>query len=122
MAHFAKVENGIVTNVIVAEQEFIDTLPETETWIQTSYNTFGGVHYDPETNEPSADQSKALRLNYAGRGFIYDAELDAFYRPQPFDSWSLNTSTGLWEAPTAYPEDGNMYTWDEATTSWVAVE
>ena len=124
MGHFAKVENGTVTRVIVAEPEFFDTFVDSSPgrWIQTSYNTRGGVHYDPATGEPSADQSKALRKNYAGKGYIYDAALDAFYAPQPFASWTLNEETCLWEAPVAYPDDGQMYEWDEDTTSWVVVE
>ena len=124
MGHFAKVENGTVTRVIVAEPEFFDTFVDSSPgrWVQTSYNTRGGVHYDPATGEPSADQSKALRKNYAGKGYIYDAALDAFYAPQPFASWTLNEETCLWEAPVAYPDDGQMYEWDEDTTSWVVVE
>lgn len=124
MGHFAKVENGTVTRVIVAEPEFFDTFVDSSPgkWIQTSYNTRGGVHYDPATGEPSADQSKALRKNYAGKGYIYDAALDAFYPPQPFASWTLNEETCLWEPPVAYPDDGQMYQWDEDTTSWVVVE
>lgn len=89
---------------------------------QTSYNTRGGVHYNPETNEPSADQSKALRKNYAGLGYTYDAGRDAFIPPKPYNSWVLNEDTCLWDAPVAYPDDGKRYTWDEDTTSWVEVE
>jgi len=122
MAHFAKVVDGTVTQVIVAEPEFFETFVDSSPgqWIQTSYNTRGGVHYDPETNEP--DDGTPLRYNYAGVGFSYDATADAFYPPQPFASWTLNTDTYLWEAPVAYPDDGNMYRWDEDTTNWVAVE
>ena len=121
MAHFAKVVDGTVTQVIVAEPEFFDTFVDSSPgqWIQTSYNTRGGVHYSPETNEP--DDGTPLRYNYAGIGFKYDATADAFYAPQPFASWTLNTETYLWEAPVAYPEDGNMYRWDEETTNWVEV-
>ena len=121
MAHFAKVNNGIVEQVIVAEPEFFDTFVDSTPgeWIQTSYNTRGGVYYDPETGEPSADQSKALRKNYAGIGFIYDRVRDAFYDQQPYASWSLNEDSCMWEAPVPYPDDGLRYTWDEATTSWV---
>ena len=124
MGHFAKVENGTVTRVIVAEPEFFDTFVDSSPgkWIQTSYNTRGGVHYDPATGEPSADQSKALRKNYAGKGYIYDAALDAFYPPQPFASWTLNQQTCPWEPPVAYPDDGQMYQWDEDTKSWAVVE
>jgi len=122
MAHFAKVVDGTVTQVIVAEPEFFETFVDSSPgqWIQTSYNTRGGVHYNPETNEP--DDGTPLRYNYAGVGFSYDATADAFYPPQPFASWTLNTDTYLWEAPVAYPDDGNMYRWDEDTTNWVAVE
>ena len=123
MAHFAKVQNGIVTRVIVAEPEFFETFVDDSPgkWIQTSYNTRGGVHYNPETGEPSADQTKALRKNYAGKGYTYDATRDAFIPPQPFASWTLNEDTCLWDAPVAYPDDGNIYQWDEDTTNWVEV-
>jgi len=122
MAHFAKVVDGTVTQVIVAEPDFFETFVDSSPgqWIQTSYNTRGGVHYNPETNEP--DDGTPLRYNYAGVGFSYDATADAFYAPQPFASWTLNTDTYLWEAPVAYPDDGGMYEWDEETTNWVAVE
>ena len=126
MAHFAKVKNGIVTNVIVAEQEFIDNYVDGEVgeWIQTSYNTYGGIHYVPNSNfeTPSEDQSKALRKNYAGIDNIYDASRDAFYETQPHASWTLNETSCLWEAPTAKPDDGKRYTWNETTTSWDLVE
>lgn len=125
MAHFAKVFEGKVVNVIVAEPEFMENYVDSSPgeWIQTSYNTRGGVHYDPETGEPSADQSKALRKNYAGVGFTYDETKDAFIAPQPFPSWSLNETTCLWESPVAYPEDdGANFEWNEDTQSWDAVE
>lgn len=124
MAHFAKVNNGIVEQVIVAEPEFFDTFVDSSPgqWIQTSYNTRGGVHYNPDTGEPSADQSKALRKNYAGIGYSYDAQRDAFIPPKPYASWTLDDQTCLWNAPVAYPDDGGRYTWDEQTTAWVAVE
>lgn len=123
MAHFAKVNNGIVEQVIVAEPEFFDTFVDSSPgqWIQTSYNTRGGVHYDPNTNQPSADQSKALRKNYAGIGYSYDATRDAFIPPKPYPSWGLNEDTCLWDSPTPYPQDGKRYNWDEATTSWIEV-
>jgi hypothetical protein len=116
MSHFAKVENGIVTEVIVAEQDHIDTLEGT--WIQTSYNTHGGQH--PEDNP--------LRGNYASKGFIYDAENDVFYEPQVYPSWTLNETTWQWECPKPYPtitvEAGteNSYTWDEPTLSWKEIK
>ena len=90
-------------------------------WIKTSYNTRGGKHYDPETGELSADQTKALRKNYAGIGFTYDAAKDAFIPPKPFNSWLLDEDTCLWNAPVAYPDDGGLYVWNEETTSWDAV-
>jgi len=126
MAHFAKVLDGKVTQVIVAEQEFIDNLVEVEPgrWIQTSYNTQGGIHYEPNSNgeTPSEDQTKALRKNYAGIGYTYDVDKDAFYAPQPYPSWILNETTCMWKAPVAYPTDGQKYTWNEETTSWDLVE
>lgn len=123
MAHFAKVNNGIVEQVIVAEQEFFDTFVDSSPgqWIQTSYNTRGGVHYNPDTGEPSADQSKALRKNYAGIGYSYDATRDAFIPPKPYASWLLNEQTCLWNAPVPYPTDGGRYTWNESTQAWDAV-
>jgi hypothetical protein len=124
MAHFAKVSEGTVTQVIVAEPEFFNTFVDTSPgeWIQTSYNTRGGVHYDPNSNTPSQDQTKALRKNYAGIGYTYDRDRDAFIPPKPFNSWVLNETSCLWEAPTAYPNDGERYTWNEETTSWIQVE
>jgi len=123
MAHFAKVLNGQVIRVIVAEQEFIDTYVDSipGEWIQTSYNTRGGVHYNPETGEPSADQSKALRKNYAGVGFTYDKTLDAFIAPKPFPSWVLDEDKCVWNPPTPMPEPvpGKDWVWNEETLSWI---
>jgi len=107
MAHFAKIENNLVTNVIVAEQEFIDT--QDGTWVQTSFNTRGNVHYG-QNREP--DGGDALRANYAGIGHTYDATNDVFYAPRPYASWTL-ADTWLWVAPVTYPDDDKMYTWDE---------
>lgn len=123
MAHFAKVVDGKVTQVIVAEPDFFNTFVDTSPgeWIQTSYNTRGGVHYDPETNQPSQDQSKALRKNYAGIGYSYDKVNDCFVPPQPFPSWILDTQTCLWSAPVPYPQDSKLHRWDEPTLSWVEV-
>lgn len=123
MAHFAKVTDGIVTQVIVAEPEFFDTFVDSSPgqWLQTSYNTRGGVHYNPETGEPSADQSKALRKNYAGIGYSYDAQRDAFIPPKPYPSWTLDEQTCLWNAPVAMPTDGGPYQWNEQTQAWDAV-
>ena len=124
MAHFAKVNNGIVEQVIVAEPEFFDTFVDSSPgqWIQTSYNTRGGVHYNPETGEPSADQSKALRKNYAGIGYSYDAQRDAFIPPKPYASWVLDEQTCTWSSPIPYPTDGKYYSWDEANQAWVEVQ
>ena len=115
MAHYAKVNNGLVEQVIVAEAEFFDTFVDSSpgAWIQTSYNTHGGVHSDGGT---------PLRKNYAGVGMIYDATRDAFYAPQPYPSWTLNDTSCIWEAPTAHPADGERYVWNESTTSWDAVD
>jgi hypothetical protein len=120
MAHYAKVTDGIVTKVIVAEADFFDNFVDDSAgqWIQTSYNTHGNVH---------ALGGTPLRKNYAGVGFTYDANKDAFIPPQPFNSWTLNNDTCLWEAPLTYPTDGNLYQWDEDayqadnTTGWVEV-
>jgi hypothetical protein len=124
MAHYAKVVDGIVKDVIVAEPEFFDTFVDNSPgeWIQTSFNTLGGVHYDPITNEPSSDQSKALRKNFAGIGYVYDIEQDAFYTQQPYASWILNQDTFCWEPPIERPTDENNYTWNEDTTSWDQVD
>jgi len=123
MGHFAKVSNGIVTRVIVAEADFFNNFVDDSPgqWIQTSYNTRGGVHYQPNTNEPSEDQSKALRKNYAGIGYTYDATRDAFIPPQPFNSWTLNEDTCLWDSPVPYPEDGKLYKWNEELVNWEEV-
>lgn len=112
MAHFAKINNGIVEQVIVAEPEFFDTFVDSSPgqWIQTSYNTHGGVHTLGGT---------PMRKNYAGIGFTYDATKDAFIPPKPYASWTLNEDSCLWEAPVAYPDDGEDYVWDETTTAWV---
>jgi len=118
MSHFAHVQNGIVDQVIVAEQDFINSgaVGPANEWVQTSYNTRGNVHYGQD-GQP--DGGVALRGNYAGVGYTYDSQNDVFYAPQPFPSWTLNQSTWLWEPPVPYPTDGKFYTWDEATTSWV---
>lgn len=115
MSHFAKVVDGVVTQVIVAEPEFFETFVDSSPgeWIQTSYNTHGGVH---------ANGGTPLRKNYAGIGYTYDRTRDAFIPPQPFASWTLSDETCLWSAPVAYPTDGNLYTWDEVTLSWTVVE
>jgi hypothetical protein len=114
MSHFAKILDSKVIQVIVAEQEFFNTFVDSSpgTWLQTSYNTHGNQH--PE--------GRPLRGNYAGIGYNYDATNDVFYAPQPYPSWTLNTSTWLWEAPVAYPTDGKLYSWDEETINWKEVK
>ena len=114
MGHWAKVEGGIVTNVIVADDDWSD---ESDGWIQTSYNTRGGKHYDDGSPQVE-DDKPALRKNYAGIGHTYDEIRDAFYEPQTFPSWVLNEDTCQWEAPTAMPDDGKRYGWDEENTEW----
>jgi hypothetical protein len=118
MGHFAKVVDGKVTQVIVAEPDFFNTFvdPELGQWIQTSYNTRGNIHYAPNTNEP--DGGIALRGNYAGIGYTYDDVNDVFYPPKPFNSWVLSTETWNWMPPVAYPNDDKFYVWDEDTVSW----
>tara|TARA_R110000765_G_C18440573_1_gene546934 strand:- start:49 stop:408 length:360 start_codon:yes stop_codon:yes gene_type:complete len=119
MTHFAQIdESGEVTQVIVAEQRYIDN-HTTGTWVQTSYNTRGGVHYGQD-GEP--DGGVALRFNYAGSGHTYDAARDAFIAPKPYPSWVLDEATCQWAAPTAPPDDGKGYVWDEDSTAWVEIE
>lgn len=114
MSHFAKVVNGLVTQVIVAEPEFFETFVDSSPgeWIQTSYNTHGGVH---------ANGGTPLRKNYAGIGFTYDRDRDAFIPPKPYSKWVLNEQSCLWEAPTQYPNDGGRYTWDDDAGNWVLI-
>lgn len=117
MSHFAKVINGLVEDVIVAEQDVIDSglFGDPSLWIQTSYNTYGNVHLGPDRKP---DGGIALRGNYASAGSIYDATNDVFYGPQPFNGWLLNESTWLWEPPTPRPL-GGRWKWDNATEQWV---
>ena len=120
MSYFAKVQNNTVLNVIKAEKSFVDSYKDgiPGEWIQTSFNTRGGIHYGQD-GKPSKDQSKALRKNYAGRGFIYDRERDAFYEPQPYPSWTLDEASCLWEPPVPRPDDPTkMYEWNEAARKW----
>lgn len=132
MAHFAKVIGGIVQQVIVADQEFINSglVGEPFDWVQTSYNTYGGVHYEPNSYDvPSKDQTKALRKNFACIGDIYDVQRDAFYKPQPYTSWVLNEESCIWEAPVAFPtaltydKEGiikkYIIEWDELNIRWI---
>ena len=109
MGHYAKVENGVVTQVIVADGPDWCEKNLGGEWIQTSYNTLGGVH---------RQGGEALHKNYAGIGYTWDGS--GFAAPQPYASWTKNSDTYLWDAPTPMPtEEGKFYTWDEATTSWV---
>lgn len=114
MAHFAKVVDGIVVQVIVAEPEFFDTFVDTSPgdWVQTSYNTQGGVHLNGGT---------PLRKNYAGIGYTYDVQRDAFIPPNPYASWILDEETCLWNPPTVYPNDGKDYEWNEQSQTWVEI-
>jgi len=125
MAYYAKVLNGVVTKIKIADAEvfaaFVDDSPGT--WVETAKHMRGGKYIDPVTGDEAADQSVVTgnaareRKNYAGVGYHYDGT--GFYAPQPYDSWTLNTTTYLWEPPTAYPSDGKSYHWDEASTNWV---
>jgi len=130
MSHYAKINNGIVESVIVAEADFftnghfVDTSPGS--WIQTSYNTRGGIHYSPTTGNP--DGGVALRGNFAGVGYTYDSENDVFYAPRPLDkngivceSWTISSPNWIWSPPTQYPNDGKKYEWDENLKTWVVV-
>jgi hypothetical protein len=130
MAHFARIKNGVVDFVTVGRDDDENREDELahDGWIyrRTSYNTRGGVHYTD--GQPSADQSKAFRKNYAGLGYTFDSERDAFIPPKPFASWILNEESCLWEAPVAMPEDAGTgeplkrYTWDEDTVNWIEVQ
>lgn len=113
MSHYAQVKNGQVQQVIVAEADFVATLPDAEDWIQTSYNTYKNQHRLGGT---------ALRGNYAAPGFVYDSANDVFYPPKPFPSWTLDTATWSWQAPVPRPADGGMWDWDETTGTWVPTQ
>lgn len=112
MGHYAKVKDGIVTKVIVADESFFQRFIDDEPglWIQTSYNTHGGIH---------TNGGEPLRKNFAGIGYTYDAQRDAFIPPKPFASWILNDDSCLWDAPVAMPEDGGVYDWDESNQQWI---
>jgi len=123
MSHFAQIdENNVVQQVLVIEQDEIDSYRwgDPATWIQTSYNTYGGVYYTPGTDTPDPDQSKAFRKNYAGIGYVWDGV--GFAAPQPYPSWTLNSDSYRWEAPVPHPADGEVYFWDEPTLSWVLLD
>lgn len=129
MGHMAKIQDGIVVFVTVSRDEDDDREMEIsaqtgETYRRTSYNTNGGVHYNPQTGEPSEDQSKAYRYNYAGLSYTFDPDFGsdgAFIPPQPYPSWVLNPDTALWDAPVPMPTEGGSWRWDEPTLSWVEV-
>lgn len=123
MGHFAKIVDGKVVEVIVAEPEFFDTFVDTSPgeWLQTSCNTRGGIHYKPNSWEPSDNQSKALRKNFAGVGYTYDRSRDAFIPPKPYPSWTLNESSCLWDPPVPYPNDGQSHLWNEEEGIWEQV-
>ena len=116
MTHFAQITDNLVTTVIVAEQGFVDSQPGT--WVQTSYNTRGGQHFDQDGNIDGT----GLRFNYAGIGYTYDSVRDAFIAPSPYSSWVLDEATCQWAAPTPCPDDDKRYEWDEDSTAWVEVE
>jgi hypothetical protein len=119
MSHFAKIdENSTVTQVLVIEQDAIDTglFGDPSSFVQTSYNTRGGVHYGQD-GQP--DGGVALRGNYAGIGYIYDKTNDVFYAPKPFPSWTISAPTWQWKPPTPKPTDGKLYNWDENTKTWI---
>ena len=137
MAHYAKIgiNSKVLSVEVVADADtynadsqedesvgiqFLTRIHGWPLWKKCSYNTRGGKHYDADGNE-SADQSKAFRKNYPGIGHTWDEDRDAFYAPKPYDSWTLNETTCLWEAPVAMPDDGQAYRWDEATTNWVVI-
>lgn len=119
MSHYAKVLDGIVTQVIVAEPEFFETFIDSTPgqWIQCSYNTRGNIHYLPNSDTPSGNSG--LRGNYPGIGYIYDAEYDVFYSPNPYPSWTLDHDTWTWQPPVVMPTDGQNYIWEELTKSWI---
>lgn len=119
MGYFAKVENGVVTNVIVADQEFIDAGHVEGTWVETTFGAIGGVIYEASTNGIAVPTDKpCIRKNYADIGGTYDPVLDAFITQKPYNSWILNEQTCLWESPVPYPNDGKKYDWDETTVNW----
>lgn len=123
MAHFAELdENNIVVRVLVIDQETLNTgaWGDPSLWVQTSYNTHGGVYHDPDTGQPAADQSKALRKNFAGIGYTYDAALDAFIPPRYNPTFVLDENSGTWVPPVPYPDDGRHYEWDDQNGVWVA--
>jgi hypothetical protein len=129
MAYFAEIDkNHLVVRILVIDNSLEHRGPEFlsnelnlgGTWIQTSFNTIAGIHYTDGI--PSEDQTKALRGNYAGIGFTYDPDLDAFLPPKPFDSWTLDEITYQWTAPVDYPDDGQNYQWDDSIVNWTLIQ
>ena len=120
MSHYAKIDQGKVLQVVVAEPEFFQTFVDSSpgAWLQCSYNTRGGTHYGPD-GQP--DGGIALRKNYPGIGWNYDYSADAFYPPCSFPSWTLNKETFLWDPPVSYPDDGKIYKWEEISKEWKEV-
>lgn len=120
MAHFAQIdENNIVVNIIKASQEFIDSgkAGDPSKWIQASYSTRAGVHYNLNSGQPTGYEG--LRKNYPGVGYTYDTQRDAFIPPKQYDSWVLNENTCIWEAPIPIPDPNKFYSWDEENIQWV---
>ena len=124
MGHFARVINGIVVEVIVASENYINKQKNKNEYIETSYNVKAGIYYNPETGKPHKDQSLLnqtagrKRKNYAGIGYRYDKQRDAFIPPTPYPSWKLNEDTCLWEAPIPRPEDNKDYIWNDSLREW----
>lgn len=118
MSHYAKVVNGVVTQVIAAEEDFFKSFVDSSPgeWVKTSYGTKGGIHYSLDSSIP--DNGLPLRGNYAGIGYVYDSKNDVFYPAQPYPSWVLNNASWEWEAPIPYPTDGKVYKWNEVSVSW----
>lgn len=125
MGHYAKVINNVVIEVIVANQDYIDTLADSWAWYEASYNVRGGVYFNPETGLPAEDQTVIQetvgrkRKNFPAIGYNYNQELDAFIPPTPYPSWILNESTGLWNPPVPHPEGNKQYVWNEYGKEWV---
>jgi len=128
MSHFAQInDQNIVQQVLVIDQAEIDTgnWGDPASWIQTSYNTHGGIYYTPNSDTLDSDQSKAFRKNYAGIGYTYlpnGPEGEGFAPPQPYPSWVMNATSYLWEAPIPMPSSPPYYEWDESTLSWVLAD
>ena len=124
MSHFAKIDDNNIVIFVTTGRDEDDgkenelSLRTGDKYKQTSYNTRCGVYYDPNTNNPSIDQSKSFRKNYAGIGYFYDENKDAFIPPKPFDDWILDEFSCCWKAPLPYPDDGLMYYWDTSTHNW----